>query len=138
MADADTSVDNLERFDVFLKDYPSGQGYKGIVYYAQDSLDVGMKRFDYGPVENMEKYGQLKPPEVPLQDYNLPTALVAGTLDKLADLKDVAWLREQIKDKVVFYNEYALGHMSFALAKDMSWFTKDVVSVIEKYATNIF
>ena len=42
----------------------------------------------------MQKYGQATPPDVPLSDYNMPTVLVAGTLDKLATIPDVAWLKE--------------------------------------------
>ena len=128
----------MERLNVFLKDFPSGQGYQGLAYYGQDVVTEGFKFFDYGPVENMKVYGQRKPPDVPLEKYNLPTALVAGTYDKLADVTDIRWLHEQIKDKVVFYEEYPLGHVSFVIAKDMSWFTNDVVNLIAKYATNVF
>ena len=66
LADADPEVDNLDRLNVFLKDFPAGQGYQGIVYYGQDVLNTGMKRFDYGVTGNMQKYGQVKPPDVPL------------------------------------------------------------------------
>ena len=31
---ADPEVDNLERLNVFLKDFPSGQGYQGLAYYG--------------------------------------------------------------------------------------------------------
>ena len=33
-ADADPAVDNMARLDVFLKDFPAGNGYQNIVYYA--------------------------------------------------------------------------------------------------------
>ena len=48
----------------------------------------------------------------------------------------MAWLAEQIAPNVVFNQEYALGHLSFTLAKDMRWFKEDVMSVINEYATN--
>ena len=57
-------------------------------------MTEGFKLFDYGPVENLQKYGTAKPPDVPLSNYNVPTALVAGTYDKLADVADIAWLNE--------------------------------------------
>jgi len=31
---AHNKVDNMERIDVFLKDFPAGSGYQNIVYYA--------------------------------------------------------------------------------------------------------
>ena len=34
-ADADPEVDNFDRFDILLKDYPAGQGYQTIVAFAQ-------------------------------------------------------------------------------------------------------
>ena len=57
IADGDPAVDNLDRLNVFLKDFPAGQGYQGIVYYGQDVLQTGMKRFDLGITGNMQKYG---------------------------------------------------------------------------------
>ena len=32
--DADPEVDNLDRLNVFLKDFPSGQGYQGLCFYG--------------------------------------------------------------------------------------------------------
>lgn len=59
-------------------------------------------------------------------------------LDKLGDERDVDWLYDTIKDTapVVFYHQYYLGHASFAIAKDMSWFEVDVVYLLKEYATN--
>lgn len=34
MADSNPEVDNMDRFDVFLKDFPAGNGYGNLVYYA--------------------------------------------------------------------------------------------------------
>ena len=36
VADANTDVDNMDRLSVFLKDFPAGEGYQSIVYYAQN------------------------------------------------------------------------------------------------------
>ncbi len=38
---------------------------------------------------------------------------------------------------MVFYETYELGHMSFLIAKDMTFFTVDALNVINKYATNV-
>mmetsp|Transcript_15426 Transcript_15426/g.26089 ORF Transcript_15426/g.26089 Transcript_15426/m.26089 type:complete len:108 (+) Transcript_15426:1104-1427(+) len=62
--------------------------------------------------------------------------MLYGAQDQLADSIDVAWTRDQIdKDRknVVFYKEYLLGHMSFLIARDMSFFTEDVVAVVNHY-----
>ena len=59
--------------------------------------------------------------------------MLGGQLDKLADPKDVAWTHDQMKSTVIFYHQYYLGHMSFAIAKDMSWFDVDVMAIINHY-----
>jgi hypothetical protein len=68
-----------------------------------------------------------------MQDYAVPTALFSGSLDGLATPADVAWLKSQISEHVVFAQEYKLDHFSFVIAKDMSYFTRDVVNVIQQY-----
>lgn len=64
---------------------------------------------------------------------NIPVALYRGTLDDLADVKDTAWLADQMKSTLVFDNEYRMGHISFLIGKDMSWFTVDAMYMFEKY-----
>ena len=75
---------------------------------------------------------------MPLQDLSIPVAIFSGSLDKLADPADVATLVQQLGSNVVFNQEYPLGHLSFGLAKDMTWFSNDVVNVVNKYATNVY
>ena len=97
IADADTTVDRMDRYDVFLKDFPAGNGYGNLVYYAQNiqSTNEYLRR-DFGIAKNMELYGTAKPPKVPLDQLTLPTGLFIGTYDKLATVKDNEWLVEQL------------------------------------------
>ena len=81
----------------------------------------------------MKRYGTATPPDYNLKAIKTPLALVGGKYDKLADVQDVEWLKEQLGDTAVFYQTYELGHESFAIAKDMTWFTKDVMAVLNKY-----
>lgn len=62
-----------------------------------------------------------------------PIAMFAGTEDLIAERSDVAWTHKQLKNQTIFFHEYYLGHMSFAIAKDKSWFTVDVMSVVNHY-----
>jgi hypothetical protein len=78
----------------------------------------------------MSRYGSEVPPQIPLDQLKIPVALVSGSSDLLANPEDVAWLHEKIAPHVVFAQEYNLGHMSFTLAKDMTWFKEDVMNVI--------
>jgi len=62
-----------------------------------------------------------------------PLAVFSGSKDLLADPKDVAWTVAQMKDTIIFDHEYYLGHMSFAIAKDMSFFTVDTMAILNHY-----
>ena len=66
----------------------------------------------------------------------MPIALFGGDVDPLADSEDVHWLNEQLGDRVNFYHEYHLSHNSFLTAKDMSYFTVDVMAVLKTMHEN--
>lgn len=137
-ADADPAVDNMDRFERFMADYPAGNTYQNLVLFAQSTMNDNFMRFNYGERENKKMYGSLEPPIIPLGDLRVPVAMVQGSSDKLADELDVQWLYDQITDQVVYRQEYNLGHLSFSLAKDMTWFQEGVVGVINQYATNVY
>ena len=58
--------------------------------------------YDYGRVRNLREYGSAQPPLVPFEDYNLPTAILSGSYDGMADPADVAWTIEALGENVVF------------------------------------
>ena len=121
-------VDNPARFDVFMSNEPSGQSYRTFVYYAQMINNKKFTRYDYGPIKNQKVYGQREVPLVPIENYNVPTVLMSGDLDGLATPADVAWLSETLGDKVVFQKQYHMDHFTFALGKDMTFFSEDAVA----------
>jgi hypothetical protein len=65
----------------------------------------------------------------------VPIAIFGGNSDLLVSVTDVDWLNDELGETPVWYKQYPLGHMSFAIAKDMSWFKIDVLNLINKYAT---
>jgi hypothetical protein len=80
---------------------------------------------DYGSSQNTKKYNQAKPPVIDLQNINtVPIGMFVGTSDQLATVDDNRWAKTQLKT-LKHYKEYPLGHLSFMIAKDMSYF-KDV------------
>jgi len=121
--DSDLSVDDLDGAAFLAANFPAGASYLDMAYFAQDVVSDEFPLFNYGPVENMKKYGQAKPPNVPLENFKVPVALINGTSDKLSTIADVAWLDQKISESVVYRGTYALGHASFGIAKDMTWFS---------------
>ena len=67
----------------------------------------------------------------------MPVGLFVGTLDKLATVADNQWLESQLSEGVLVYSQtYELDHWSFSMARDMSFFTDDVMNLVGQYATN--
>ena len=67
MSDSNVEVDNLDRLDAFLSDFPAGSGYQGIIYYGQVVAAEGrLPRYDFGGIKNNQLYGSVEAPEVPL------------------------------------------------------------------------
>merc|ERR1712060_342926 len=126
-------VDNPARFDVFMSNEPSGQSYRTFVYYAQQMNSGRVALYDYGPIENHKVYGQKEAPLVPFENYSLPTALLSGDIDGLATPSDVAWTSQTLADSIVFEKQYHADHFTFAIGKDMSFFSEDAVNLLHKY-----
>lgn len=118
---------------MFISNEPSGQSYRTFVYYAQMINSGECRLYDYGRLENKKRYGTYDPPMVPLENIQIPVALFSGSLDGLADPTDVANLSAALGDQVVFQKEYLLDHFSFAIAKDMTWFSTDAVDLLHQY-----
>ena len=64
---------------------------------------------------------------------NVPIALIAGSKDHLSTVEDTRWALKELSRYVVFYKEYNLGHLSYFISKDMSYFSQDVMSLMHKY-----
>jgi hypothetical protein len=58
--------------------------------------------------------------------------MFVGTADELADCQDNEWADSQMFDTVVYYHEWPLGHMSFMVGKDMSYFN-EVLDLLAQY-----
>ena len=133
ISDADTSVNNRDRVGVYLSHYPAGSSLKSFEHFAQLVKSKKFQKFDYGEEGNMIEYGQKTAPEYDLTKIKgTKIVQIVGTVDELADPEDNKWLNEQLGDNVVFYKEYKLGHLSFAIAKDTTYLD-DVIEQLNKY-----
>ena len=88
---------------------------------------------DYGSSDNKKIYGQSTPPLIDLQKISkVPIAMFVGNTDQLATVDDNRWAKTQLAT-LKFYKEYSLGHLSFMIGKDMSYFTVDVMNILKQY-----
>ena len=92
--------------------------------------------FDYGPRENLKRYGQEDVPVIPtrdLKDSKVPIALYCGIEDTIVSIHDSRWLRDEIGEDIVDYEEFPGGHLQFFIGKDASYFTENSMKLITKY-----
>jgi gastric triacylglycerol lipase len=134
ISDKDPKLNDQKRFPVFMGHYPAGTSFKSLEHFAQIINAKRFQNFDYGKDGNQEHYGQDTAPEINLAGISGAKIIhIGGTADELSDQEDYMWLKEQLGNNEVYFKEYELGHMSFLLAADMSWFD-DVVAEIKKHS----
>jgi len=97
LSDEDTNEINPKSIEAFMAHYPSGTSLKTLLHFKQLMNTGEFRHFDYGVDENIKRYGTPFSPLIPLENIeDFPVAMIAGTEDKLADIDDVRWLREQM------------------------------------------
>jgi hypothetical protein len=134
IADEDTSLDDSDRLTVYMGHFPSGTSLNSLVHYGQILQAGKFQKYDYGKEANMKIYGQATPPLIPIKSITkVPMALFVGKDDELADTEDAEWADNEMVKSIIFYHEYVLGHLSFMVAKEMSYFTVDAMAIINKY-----
>lgn len=112
--------------------------------------------FDYGIEENKIRYPESEVPyNYDISKINgVPIIICAGKKDKLTSITDVRWFRDQLsgvsnnseskndveniiktdlanKDNSIYsYYEYEqMGHLSFLISSDISWFNNVLVDI---------
>lgn len=112
----------------------SGSGIRGIIHPVQLISADKYQCYDFGEKENMLKYGQKDPPDIPIEQIEgIPIAFLVGVKDRFTNVLDARSVRDIMNNTVVFYREYDLAHTSFAIAKNMSYMD-DVVELLRNYA----
>ena len=103
------------RNDIYISHTPAGTSVKNVIHWAQMKKAKKLQMFDFGSKkENMEHYGTPYPPEYNITGLKVPTVLVTGDNDYLADPTDELWLIQQIRQSVVkFIDLDNFNHMDF-------------------------
>ena len=133
-------ISNLDesRVPVYVAHTPAGTSVRNMIHWAQLLRDKELQMYDYGtPDMNMKHYNSTKPPAYDITGLNVPTALLAGGNDFLADPRDVAWLEGQINPGIivtnVFYDDY--NHLDFVWGLDAyERIYKYLIALAKKYS----
>ena len=114
--------DNLDasRNEIYLSHTPAGTSVKNMIHWAQMANAKSLQMYDFESVEeNMEHYGTAQPPKYNVTGLNVPTVLVAGGHDWLADPNDELWLMQRIVKtvaKFMYIDRY--NHLDFVWGMD--------------------
>lgn len=103
-------LDDQERTNMLMGHFPHGTSIRNINHMGQLISSGEFQFFDYGKKKlNMEKYGQRKPPLIPLERIpgELPIAIFAGSEDQVVPIEGNRELREifrtEANDPVIEY-----------------------------------
>jgi len=95
--------------------------------------------YDYGSKGNMIHYNSTKPPPYLLEDMTVPTVLVTGSDDYLADPADVATLEAALNSSgngalVSRINVPSYAHLDFTWAEDAHMkIYPDMLALLHKF-----
>lgn len=134
--DTDMSVDDPDRMLLYYYNYPSGASWYQYEHFGQLMMEDEEKfqRYDYdSEAENIKHYGQPTPPDYDLSKLDFPIAIFSGSLDNVTPPEDIKWLSKKLEKQTIYNKEYRLGHISFLFGKDMSYFTNDLMNIMNKY-----
>nr|XP_014283537.1 lipase 3-like [Halyomorpha halys] len=131
---------NLDRndFDFFLLYSASGSSLKTYNHYFGQLAQTGeFKKYDYGPTENLRRYGNIKPPFYQLDLVTSPVALFWGyndpflsesSVNKLASQLPNVILNKAVPDPKFAHNDMIIGDNAYIVLYP------DVIHVLESYS----
>uniref|UniRef100_A0A146LAH3 Lipase n=2 Tax=Lygus hesperus TaxID=30085 RepID=A0A146LAH3_LYGHE len=99
LAGADNHLTNDTLAPLVTRHCPAGASIKQLQHFIQLTQNGGhFTQFDYGPVDNMVKYGSLTPPHYPLDKITTPMLLYYSDNDNIATEPEVLRLAKSVKN----------------------------------------
>ncbi|XP_063627340.1 lipase 1-like [Cydia splendana] len=133
----DTKRVEPEFFPTVIGHYPAAGSRKNLQHYDQVALSKRFALFDYGPQENMKRYGFTVPPDYNLRQVTMKTALIVGRNDNLSRVRDVEYLRFLLPNIVEYHlmRQKRWNHLDFVWSNDMpETLFPEILSLLEKYS----
>ena len=128
---------NPDALSVYLNHSPSGCSLKNLIHFIQIIKAKKFVHYDYKIEANCAMYRQKEPPEYDLSIIkNFPIMLIGGEMDKLGAPGDVVWLCNKLSqnNNIVYFKILPnMGHLSFMVAKDYSWFDEPFQIILNNY-----
>lgn len=136
LSDEDSKkCNNKNAMSVYLNHYPCGCSLKCLIHFVQIIKNKKFIYFDYKKEANFLIYHQSEPPEYDLSKIkDIPIMLIGGDKDKLSTREDIRWLKNELKENVIYDKILEnIGHLSFLIGKDFSWFDEILQILLENF-----
>lgn len=72
---------------VYFTNFPAGASTKQFVHYGQEINSQKFRKFDYGIVNNLNRYKSTEPPDYNISNITAPVALFYSDNDYLVGVK---------------------------------------------------
>ncbi|CAI2369682.1 unnamed protein product [Moneuplotes crassus] len=106
MGEDDPFLYDIDGLSFILARSDNGFGMRMMEHLFQSVQSADLTYFNYGPEANLEIYGTETPPEIPLENINVPIALMFAGSDNTITERDQQWVREKMSDNVIFDHVY--------------------------------
>lgn len=111
---------------------PAGTSLKNFNRWGSVARD-GFREYDYGPLKNIDVYGQTKPPEYTLGNVNMKWVMISAPIDNVGTVQDIKYLVTKLPNAslcVISTNEFT--HLDYVYGKDINKYIIPIVfSAIE-------
>lgn len=113
---------NMSMLPVYIAHAPAGASTKQVLHFGQMRALGGLRKFDYGLVQNLQRYKRATPPEYNLMNVRAKVSLYYGQNDWLAQPGDAKLLLNELPNVVYDYlSDYPkFNHLDFIWGID-SW-----------------
>lgn len=125
---------NLTLLSTVAQYDPAGASTRQFVHYAQSMTSGKFRKYDYGLIGNLEKYGHIHPPEYNLSKVKLPVYMYYSSNDALVAPEDSRKLYKALPNAQKFLVPYeSFTHLDFLWAKHVDvWVYNQVLSLMER------
>ncbi|ODM99120.1 Lipase 3 [Orchesella cincta] len=118
----DAPQTNYTNLPLFFDKIPDNVSIKTVSHFAQSMNTCGFRQYDYGPSENVARYGTLNPPSYNLSAITVPTYFFHSDQDNLVQFDDVQitlnHMQPGVVKEVIRVDWNLFNHVDFIFAKD--------------------
>uniref|UniRef100_H2YSR9 Lipase n=1 Tax=Ciona savignyi TaxID=51511 RepID=H2YSR9_CIOSA len=109
---------NVSRIAVYSAHDPAGTSTQTVMHWAQlvENKHGTLKRYDYGHLKNLEKYGRFNPPTYDFSAFTIPTYAFCGFKDTLVVLEDCKKLMTLLPNVIEAHFIPHYTHLDFIFA----------------------